>query len=75
MKINNRYAPCVKCGTVEPKRRMRPLFSAPSSSLPPRLLCYLCELCYCTFLDEYEINEKGMYPYIPRKEKTDDQAD
>ena len=75
MKMNIQYAPCAKCGAIERKRKMRPLYSAPSSSLPPCLLCYLCESCYCTFLDEYEISEKGMYPYIPRKEKTVEQAD
>ena len=52
------YTTCAKCGTVHRKREMRPLYSAISSSMQPKLLCYLCERCYCDLLDELEIDEK-----------------
>lgn len=55
---NNFYAHCAKCGRYERKREMRPLYSAVSSSMPPHLLCFLCESCYCAMLDELEIDEK-----------------
>ena len=54
---HNWYSSCAKCGTIHRKREMRPLYVADSNSLPPRLLCYLCQACYCILLDELEICE------------------
>nr|DAQ00373.1 MAG TPA: transcription factor IIS-like protein [Caudoviricetes sp.] len=48
---------CPRCGRTQLKRMMRPLYTAESSSMPPRLLCYMCENCYLRFLEEYEIQE------------------
>lgn len=56
--MNVHYTVCAKCGIRDLKRKMRPLYSAISSSMPPRLLCYFCEPCYCNFLEENEIAEK-----------------
>ena len=39
---------------------MRPIYSAVSSSMPVHILCYLCEGCYCSLFDEWEIDE-SMY--------------
>lgn len=39
---------------------MRPIYSAVSSSMPAHILCYLCEGCYCSLFDEWEIDE-SMY--------------
>lgn len=53
--MNMQYGHCARCGAYERKRRMRPLYTAMSSSLPPKLLCYLCEGCFCALLDGLEI--------------------
>ena len=55
--MNNRYANCSKCGILREKRRMRPIYSASSSSMPPHLLGYLCNGCYCLLLDTFELKE------------------
>jgi hypothetical protein len=52
------YSNCAKCGIVHRKRDMRPIYSASASSMPPHLLCFLCQNCYCNLLDEWEIGEK-----------------
>lgn len=49
--MNSRFAHCVMCGEMGEKRRMKPLYTADSSSMPPKLLCYLCESCFCKLLD------------------------
>lgn len=54
---HNWYSHCAKCGAVHQKREMRAIYTG-RSSMPPHLLCYFCEPCYCIFLDELEIYEK-----------------
>lgn len=55
--MNNRLARCPKCGVLEEKRRMRPLFSAEDRYHPPKILCYLCNPCYASLLEELEMSE------------------
>lgn len=54
---HNWYTHCAKCGTFHRKRDMRAIYTAVSSYTPPKLLCHLCQSCYCTLLDEWEIGE------------------
>lgn len=51
---------CAVCGEMLPKMRMRPLYTSLRSSNPPRLLCYLCESCFCGLLDQLEVSDIGM---------------
>lgn len=52
------YASCARCGIVQLKRDMRPLYTAPTRYQSPRILCHLCEACFFRLLDEWEIPEK-----------------
>ena len=45
------FAACPRCGAVERKSRMRPLYTADGSSLPPHLMGYLCESCFADLLE------------------------
>lgn len=45
------FAACPRCGAVERKSRMRPLYAADGSSLPPRLMGYLCGDCFADLLE------------------------
>lgn len=49
--MNSRLAYCAMCEAREEKRRMKPVYTADSSSMPPKLLCYLCESCFAELLD------------------------
>lgn len=55
---NNWYTNCAKCGKYGRKKEMRLLYSG-RSSMPPNILCYLCEFCYCELLDTLEVAEDG----------------
>lgn len=57
MYMHNWYSPCAQCGRIGLKREMQAIHTG-RSSMPPKLLCYLCESCYCKWLEELEINEK-----------------
>ena len=61
--MNSHYAHCAKCQEYSPKRFMRPIFTAASSSAPPKILCYLCENCYCGLLDYLEISDVCKFTY------------
>lgn len=50
-KLSSRMSCCSICRELDEKRRMKPLYTADSSSMPPKLLCYLCESCFCKLLD------------------------
>lgn len=54
--MHNWYTHCAKCGRTGLKREMQAIYTS-ASSMHPRLLCYLCQSCYCTLLDELEIGE------------------
>lgn len=62
---NNQITECQLCGEAMKKRVMRPIYTAESSSMPPRILCYLCQRCYWDFLEDLEIFEK----YVSRHTK------
>ena len=62
--MNSRYAHCAKCQEYSPKRFMRPIFTSASSSAPPKILCYLCESCYCDLLDYLEISDVCKFTYL-----------
>lgn len=71
--MNSHYAHCAKCQEYSPKRFMRPIFTAASSSAPPKILCYLCENCYCGLLDYLEIADVCKYTYRrPPEGETDE---
>ena len=49
--MNTHYAHCANCQRYQPKQSMRPIYTAHTSSMPPKILCYLCETCYWGLLD------------------------
>jgi hypothetical protein len=53
---HNWYSVCPKCHKRLLKRDMQPLYTAKFSSLPPKILCYLCEDCFVEFLEEYGVS-------------------
>ena len=55
---HNWLAACPECGRVGEKKEMRPLFTAETRYAPPRILCYLCQSCFCRLLDKWEIPER-----------------
>ena len=50
------YAHCAKCGRMQEKKRMQRLLYVADRYGTPRILCFLCEPCFCTLLDEWEIS-------------------
>lgn len=54
--MNLHYAYCAKCDKFELKRKMRPLYTATSSSMPPRILCCFCESCFAALLDDLGVS-------------------
>lgn len=61
--MNNHYAHCAKCQEYASKRFMRPILTAPSSSAPPKILCYLCENCYWGLLDYLGVEDVCKFTY------------
>lgn len=55
--MNAYYTNCAKCQRYQSKRSMRPIYTACASSMPPKILCYLCENCYCGLLDYLEVED------------------
>lgn len=52
---HNWYTRCPKCGRTGRKMEMRPIFTAQTRYAPPKILCYLCEACFCDLLEEWEV--------------------
>lgn len=53
---HNWYAACAKCGRVREKKTMNRLYYSVERYGTPKVLCFLCESCFCTLLDEWEIS-------------------
>lgn len=64
--MNSRYSHCAGCGRTHRKRDMHPLYTAVSSSMPPKILCYLCPDCFLQLLDGF-----SMYENIPGRSEDD----
>lgn len=61
--MNSQYSHCAKCNSYNAKRSMRPIYTAQYSSLPPKILCYLCENCYCGLLDYLDVEDVCEFTY------------
>ena len=54
---HNWYAHCAKCGKVQRKMDMKKLYASVGTSCPvPKILCHLCQSCFCALLDELEVS-------------------
>lgn len=56
MRKNNRYALCAKCFIAQEKKEMRKILTAEHYYGTPRILCHLCQACFCALLDELEVS-------------------
>ena len=52
MVAHNWYASCAKCGERDMKRNM---IALRIGNYNPKLLCWLCQSCFCALLDELEV--------------------
>ena len=62
--MNTHYAYCSNCQRYKPKKSMRPIYTALSSSMPPKILCYLCENCFVGLLDYWGVNDVCNFTYF-----------
>lgn len=53
---HNWYAYCAKCGKVQEKKEMRRLYTTEHTYGTPKILCFLCQSCFCALLDELEVS-------------------
>lgn len=67
--MNNQIAECPICGEIAKKRSMRPIYTAQSSSMPPHILCYLCQRCYVDSLEDREICERYVSKHTKKKDQ------
>ena len=61
--MNTHYAHCANCQRYQPKQSMRPIYTAHTSSMPPKILCYLCENCYWGLLDYLGVEDVCKFTY------------
>ena len=55
---HNWLAICPRCGKLGKKREMKKLYVAVGIYNPtPKILCHICQSCFCALLDEWEIEE------------------
>ena len=52
---HNWYAHCAKCGRLQEKKVMQKLYIGDRYHAP-KILCHLCQLCFCALLDELEVS-------------------